>query len=81
MGRVHVCGHTLTGPTSKGGLTLGTGDKNHEDRSNGWGLSKGGVLGLARVRETKSWPFFPTPGKQRPESPLHSGFWLVLGTK
>lgn len=51
-------------------LTLGTGDKNHGDRSNGKGLGGGNVLGL--VRETKSQPLLCTPEGRSPEHTLHS---------
>lgn len=48
MVRVYACGHTLIGPGKKGGLTLGTGDKNREDRSDGRSLSGDDVSGLAK---------------------------------
>lgn len=47
-------------------LTLGTGDKNHGDRSNGKGLGGGNVLGL--VRETKSQPLLCTPLRDEAQS-------------
>lgn len=70
MGTVCAYGHTLSGPVNKSGLTLGTGDKNHENRSNGWGISEDDVLGLPRVREAKSRPALRDEGQSTPSISL-----------
>lgn len=59
MGRVYACGHTLIGTEKKGGLTLGTGDKNREDRSDGRSLR--GMMSQAWPKAVSSSPSLSVP--------------------